>query len=96
MSVYVDHAKNQFGRMLMCHLVADDVVELHAFARRLGLQREWFQNKGRFPHYDISQSKRALAVKLGAVEITNRQLVDLMHGKGVNVVQEPEQKELPL
>ncbi len=28
--------------------------ELHEFAARLGLQRRWFQDKGRYPHYDVT------------------------------------------
>lgn len=94
MAVYVDSAKNSFGRMLMCHMVSDDLIELHAFAKRLGLRREWFQDQGRFPHYDISQTKRRLAINLGAIEITYRQLVDLMHGKGIIFDTPPEQARL--
>lgn len=53
-----------------CHLFTDDgnLQELHNFARRLGLRREWFQG-GRHPHYDLTTSKRRLAVKLGAREV---------------------------
>lgn len=75
MAVYVDDQRNSFGRMVMCHLVADTPEELHAMAERLGLRREWFQDKPGFPHYDVSLGKRAEAVRLGAVEITGRQLV---------------------
>lgn len=53
-----------------CHLFADDVTELHVFAKRLGLRREWFQvsqgMSGKFPHYDISPNKRRLALQMGA------------------------------
>jgi hypothetical protein len=52
-----------------CHLVADELGELHAFARRLGLHPEWFQTPERLPHYDLTEGKRAAAVRLGAVEI---------------------------
>jgi hypothetical protein len=70
MACYVDEAVNPFGRMLMCHLVADSLVELHALADALGMQRRWFQNKpGGTPHYDLSKSVRAKAVKAGAVGV---------------------------
>lgn len=60
--------------MVMCHMVADTLEELHDMAEMLGLKRSWFQNK-RMPHYDISKSVRARAVGLGAVEISSRELV---------------------
>jgi hypothetical protein len=78
MSVYVDGASNPYGRMKMCHMVADTLEELHAMADAIGIQRRWFQNDPDHPHYDIAQSKRALAVQHGAVEITSRQLVELI------------------
>lgn len=76
MAVYVDKAQNQFRRMVMCHMLADTLDELHAMAARLGLKREWFQSKST-PHYDVCLSKRRLAVKLGAVEIDRRKVVEL-------------------
>jgi len=51
-----------------CHLTADTVDELHAFAARLGLKRAWFQDHSRHPHYDLTPGKRAQAVRMGAIE----------------------------
>lgn len=68
MSVYVDDYEGRLGRMIMCHMLADSVDELHAFAARLGLKREWFQ-LGSAPHYDVSKDKRALAIRLGAIHL---------------------------
>ena len=70
MSVYVDRAKNGFGRMIMCHLIADTPDELHAMADAIGVARRWFQTSppASFPHYDIAQSKRALAIAAGAID----------------------------
>jgi Protein of unknown function (DUF4031) len=77
--VYVDSERNQYGRMIMCHMVADTLDELHEMAQRIGLQRRWFQaSRAGTPHYDICQSKRALAVSFGAVEIGRRELVELV------------------
>jgi len=73
MTVYVDDMRASYGRMTMCHMVADTVEELHAMADKIGVQRKWFQNKTRYPHYDIALSKRALAVLHGASEIKIRQ-----------------------
>ncbi len=74
MPVYVDNAVHRFGRMLMCHMFADTVEELHAMADRIGIARRWYQGppKTRMPHYDICKSKRALAVSFGATEVDQR------------------------
>ena len=73
-SVYVDAAAWPYGRMIMCHLLADTEEALHAMADRIGVARRWFQH-GRYPHYDICKAKRALAVKYGAKEIDRKQFV---------------------
>jgi hypothetical protein len=57
-----------------CHMIADTVEELHRFARRIGLKREWFQDT-RNPHYDLTPGRRALALRLGAVELPRREFV---------------------
>jgi hypothetical protein len=71
MTVYVDDMRANFGRMVMCHMVADTVEELHAMADQIGVARRWYQGPPvtRNPHYDIALSKRALAVQFGAKEI---------------------------
>lgn len=75
MTVYVDDMKAGFGRMKMCHMLADTDDELHAMADLIGVARKWWQSpvKTSGSHYDIALSKRAIAVKHGAVEITVRQ-----------------------
>ena len=82
MSVYVDDVFIPYGRMKMCHMVADTEEELHAMADKIGLKREWFQNTSR-PHYDVSKSRRKLAVEYGAIEVTIRELIsmEVTHGR---------------
>ena len=70
MGCYVDDMRAKFGRMTMCHLIADTDDELHAMADRIGVARKWFQGD----HYDLALSRRALAVAAGAQEITRREL----------------------
>lgn len=77
MSVYVDRAENPFGRMKMCHMVADSIQELHEFAALIGLRPEWFQPLSS-PHYDLSKSKRAEAVRNGAIEVDRRGIVEVI------------------
>jgi hypothetical protein len=43
MSVYVDQPIHTWRNKKWCNLVADDLNELHAFAVKLGLKKEWFQ-----------------------------------------------------
>ena len=69
MAVYIDNYKGVFRRMIMCHMFADTLDELHKIAKKIGLKRSWFQNKGSAPHYDVCKSKRILAVNAGAIEI---------------------------
>lgn len=77
MSVYVDTARNGLGRMVMSHMVADTLAELHAMAVVIGLRREWFQTSppASFPHYDVAQGRRAAALRLGAVELARADFV---------------------
>lgn len=78
MSVYVDMLID-YGWKLgpSCHMLGDTEEELHAFALGIGLKRAWFQeSKGSMPHYDLTVNKRILAVKMGAIEIDRRQLIE--------------------
>lgn len=73
MSVYVDNMRRRYRTMIMCHMIADTLDELLAMADRIGVKRRWLQTPAMRPHFDICLEKRALAVKLGAVEITMRE-----------------------
>ncbi|MCA2014411.1 DUF4031 domain-containing protein [Cereibacter sphaeroides] len=75
MSVYVDHARHPFGRMKMCHMMADTTDELLAMADKIGVNRKWLQKPGTdYEHFGIAMSKRAMAVAAGAKEVTSREL----------------------
>lgn len=75
MTVYVDDMRAKFGRMIMCHMLADSDDELHAMACKIGVARRWWQSPQNTSgsHYDIALSKRDLAIRVGAVQITWRQ-----------------------
>jgi len=75
LAVYVDDQRALYGRMIMCHMVADSLTELHAMADALGLARRWFQcpPRVRLPHYDVSLAFRTRAIGLGAKEISRRE-----------------------
>lgn len=79
MSVYVDDSRNPFGRMVMCHMTADTHAELMAMAVAIGVQPKWVQKAGTWQeHFDISLTKRALAVKAGAIQVRTADRVRAM------------------
>ena len=75
--VYVGTIEYRFRNMIMFHMASPDVEELHKMADSIGIKRKWFQGKEPHPHYDICKSKKQLAMKLGAVEINDRELIKL-------------------
>ena len=68
MAVYVDEAIWAKHGRKWCHLIADDVDELHRFARRLGLHCSSYQGppKTASPHYDLTSYERRRAIAYGA------------------------------
>jgi hypothetical protein len=60
-------------------LFADTVLELHAFAGKIGLKKPWFQDEGFFPHYDLTIRKHALAVSRGAVLLSREKAIEKWH-----------------
>lgn len=69
MTVYVDDAIWDWHGRKWCHLLADDVDELHRFAREIGLHRISYQGppKTANPHYDITGFERSRAIARGAI-----------------------------
>lgn len=78
LSVYVDTMEAPFGNMVMCHMWADTDEELLAMADKIGVQRKWIQGHQQLSfgkhkdaswvHFDIAKSKRALAIRHGAIQ----------------------------
>src|SRR4051812_16973249 len=82
MAVLVDELREYPGVALpytrWCHMATDGPFEeLHAFARRLGLRRAWFQGD----HYDLPPLGRTRAVALGAEEVATEELLARMTGR---------------
>lgn len=74
MPVYVDDMRAPYGRLVMCHMLADTDLELHAMADAIGVARRWWQAPpAHSSHYDICLSKRARALECGAIAITLRE-----------------------
>lgn len=82
MSVYVDAPIHRFGRMKMCHMLADTTAELVVMAATIGVARRWIQHAGTpKEHFDICKAKRELALLAGAVEVDRERLVGIIRAK---------------
>jgi hypothetical protein len=73
-TVYVDNAVIPSRGVLWAHLLGTDLDELHALAAAIGLRRAWFQDHGRWPHYDVTTAKREEAIAAGAVAFFDRRI----------------------
>jgi hypothetical protein len=91
--IYVDDLtlhRRQPGRKggCWCHLATDgDVQELHDFAKKIGLKKNYFQENSHYPQYDITERKRELAVKNGAKSVRSKELA-LILGRKVDKKQD--------
>ena len=75
MAVYVDNLRDYGWRHgPSCHLIADEVEELIEFAVAMGMREEWFQAKST-PHFDLTAAGRETAVANGAIELSQRELI---------------------
>ena len=80
MAILVDNCIWQWRDRLWCHMVSDTgLVELHAFARWIGIPERGFQGD----HYDIPEDARVIAVQEGAIEVTSREVVLALYATGV-------------
>jgi hypothetical protein len=72
--IYVDQLvfQKKNGKKLYCHMLADSIDELHAFACLIGRKRCWF-HKSSYLHYDLDEAFRVLAIQAGAIEIDSKE-----------------------
>lgn len=99
--IYVDPLMNH-GWILKgkptqnCHMFIDaegDIEDLHRFAITLGLKTKWFQTKS-YPHYDLTYSRRELAIQRGAIEVDRRRAVEIWReGRASESIQRIMRKE---
>lgn len=60
MTVYVDNANIMWKGKKRFHMVADSLYELHSFCLIHNINKCWFDNHPRHPHYDITEAQRTL------------------------------------
>lgn len=74
--VLIGKNKYKLGRMYLSHMASDSLAELHDMAEKLGV-RKHFQNKKGKPHYDICQSNKLKAIQLGAIEVSDKEIIKM-------------------
>lgn len=79
--VYVGKMEYRYGRMIMSHMAADTLEELHEMAKNIGVSNRHFQNKPGKPHYDVCKQNKAKAIELGAAEVDDRKIIELYQSK---------------
>ncbi len=80
MTIYIDPPVWPGHGHLWSHLVSDvSYEELHSFAGELGVPRRAFERD----HYDIPSHRYGDVVAAGAMEVSSREVVRLLHGAGL-------------
>ncbi|WP_225097952.1 DUF4031 domain-containing protein [Streptomyces sp. CoH27] len=80
MTLYLDPPAWPGHGRLWSHLISDvSYDELHAFAEKLEVPRRAFDGD----HYDIPAHRYADVVAAGAVEVSSREVVRLLHASGL-------------
>lgn len=80
--VYIDNFNAPFGRMRMCHMIADTTDELLNMCRQIGVQTKWIQYPGTAnEHFDICLSKKQKAIEVGATEIGFRDYAKMVNNR---------------
>jgi hypothetical protein len=96
MAVYIDDFNAPFGRMVMCHMVADTTQELLEMCDKIGVQRKWIQDEGtQYEHFDVCLSMKKKAISLGTKHITARELAHMTSNRSAPplLIDRPEKKE---
>ena len=76
--IYIGTREYKYGRMIMSHVISDNIDELHSFAKLIGI-RKHFQDKKDKPHYDISKAYKEKALKMpGVKEVNDREIIAIL------------------
>ena len=78
--IVVDEARWPWRDRVWCHLASDtSFEELHAFAAAVGIPERGFDGD----HYDVPEDRRDEVIAAGAVPVSSRELVALLHAAGL-------------
>ncbi|MFT3679448.1 MAG: DUF4031 domain-containing protein [Ferruginibacter sp.] len=76
--VYIGTREWKYRGMLMSHMIADTLSELHDMAELIGVDKRHFQDKLGKPHYDVCKQNKQKAIAAGAKEIDDRQIIEIL------------------
>lgn len=86
MTVYIDNMNAKYGRMIMCHMIADTSEELKRMAHLINLNVKWIQYPDTYKeHFDISLGYKQKALAHGAIEISMRELGAMIRNRRKNL-----------
>jgi hypothetical protein len=78
--IYIDAPDWPGHGRLWAHMISDtSYAELHDFAAGLGIPPRAFERD----HYDVIAERHPAAVAAGAVPVTSREIVALLHRSGL-------------
>ena len=75
MAIYVVRSSVSFKGRKWCHLMADTLEELHAFAQQMGIDARLFHRDASYPHYDITLEMRSMVIAHGAVDADRKMII---------------------
>ncbi len=78
MRILIGKREYKLGRMIMSHMVSDNIEDLHSMARLIGVDRKHFQAKKNKPHYDICKKMKERAIMFGAQLVDEREIINLL------------------
>lgn len=82
MAIYVDDMNAPYRGEIISHLVADTREELLQAANQLGIDLATIQRPNTpWEHFDIPENSKQEAISIGAQEVTQSDVVQLIHRK---------------
>lgn len=67
---YIVQGKKRSKTPVWCRMIsANGPEELHAFARKIGLDRNWFDEGPPMDHYALTPVRRGMAIQEGAIAL---------------------------
>ena len=75
MAIYVDFMCIEYKGYKWCHMLADNLQELHEFAALIEVDKRLFHRNASYPHYDVTVQMRILALENGAIAADRKTII---------------------
>ena len=76
MAIYVDFMCIEYKGYKWCHMLADNLQELHEFAALIEVDKRLFHRNASYPHYDVTVQMRILALENGAIAADRKKIIE--------------------